>query len=61
MPNLQKYGVGALLWIGRDAAFAPHGAMVRICELQINAPLTIDLIREQLRVHERGVDPHLPS
>ena len=61
MPNLQKNGVGALLWIGRDAAFAPHSAMVRICALQIDAPLTIDLICEQLRVHERGVDPHLPS
>jgi hypothetical protein len=61
MPNLQKNGVGALLWIGRDAAFAPHGAMVRICALKIYAPFTIDFIREELRVHERGVDPHLPS
>jgi len=49
------------LWIRRDAAFASHSAMVRICALQIDAPLTIDLIRKELRVHERGVDPHLPS
>lgn len=61
MPNLQKNGVDAPLWIRRDAAFASHSAMVRICALQINAPLTIDLIRKELRVHERGVDPHLPS
>ena len=61
MPNLQKNGVGALLWIGHDATLTSHGAMVRICAFQIDAPFALCLIGEQLRVHQGCVDPHLPT
>ena len=61
MPNLQYNGVRTRLRVGTYATFTPNRCEISVCALQINAPFTFDLVREQLRIHECGVEPHLPA
>ena len=61
MANLQEDGVGTSLGVGRNAAFASNRAEVGICTLEVQAPLTRNLIGEELWVHTGGIETHLPA
>jgi hypothetical protein len=61
MPNLQMNRIGARLRVWGDTALAAHRFEICVYALQISAPLALNLIREQLWIHQRGVEPHLST
>jgi hypothetical protein len=61
MPNLQYNGVRTHLRVEPNATLTSNRAEVGICAVKVNSPCTFNLVREQLRIHQRGVNSHLPT
>ena len=60
MSNFEQYGLWSFVGIGGNTTFTSHHREIAVGTLQVYAPFARSLIREQLWIHQRGVDAHVP-